>query len=142
LTLVLDTGPLVALADRNDPLGSRIEEFLREEPGELVLPAPVATEVDHVLGRRLGRGARLAFLDDLAAGRFSIACLEAGDHRAVGELERRYASLGAGLANLSIVVVAARWSTRRILTFDERHFRSLRPLDGGRFTLLPHDLDM
>jgi hypothetical protein len=26
-----------------------------------------------------------------------------------------------------------------LLTFDERHFRALRPLNGGRFTLLPND---
>jgi uncharacterized protein len=38
------------------------------------------------------------------------------------------------------VILAGRFETRRILTFDERHFRALRPLDGGSFTLLPADL--
>jgi hypothetical protein len=27
----------------------------------------------------------------------------------------------------------------RLLTFDERHFRTIRPLQGGSFTLLPAD---
>ena len=38
-----------------------------------------------------------------------------------------------------MVVLARRFGTRRILTFDERHFRTLRPLDGGAFTILPSD---
>jgi len=72
LTVVLDTAPLVAVADRRDRLRSAVETVLREEPGELVLPAPVTAEVDYLLGRRLGRGARLGFIEDLAAGRFTL----------------------------------------------------------------------
>jgi predicted nucleic acid-binding protein len=139
VTLVVDAGPLVAVADRRDPIGPRVEALLREEAGELVVPAPITAEVDYLLGRRLGRRARLAFLDDLAAGRFAVACLDAEDHRLVADLERRYEDVDAGLADLSALVVARRYRTRRLLTFDERHFRTLRPLDGGRFTLLPAD---
>jgi predicted nucleic acid-binding protein len=127
------------MADRRDPMGSRVEMLLKEEPGELVIPAPVTAEVDYLLGRRLGRAARLAFFDDLAASRFVIACLDSDDHRVVADLERRYDDLDVGLADLSVIVVAARSGTRRLLTFDERHFRQLRPMDGSRFTLLPSD---
>lgn len=71
MTLVLDAAPLVAVADRRDPMRARIEQVLVGEAGDLVVPAPVTAEVDYLLGRRLGRPARLAFLDDLAAGRLS-----------------------------------------------------------------------
>ncbi len=117
----------------------QVETLLRDEPGELVIPAPVSAEVDYLLGRRLGRAARLTFLEDLAAGRFKVACLESDEHGVVTALERRYEDLDAGLADLSVVIVARRFATRRILTFDQRHFRALRPLNGGRFTLLPAD---
>lgn len=140
MTLVLDTAPLVAVADRRDRLHDRVEAVLRGEPGELVVPAPVTAEVDYLLGRRLGRVARMAFLDDLAAGRFTVACLDADDHGTILGLERRYEQSDVGLTDLSIVVVAARLRTRRLLTFDEQHFRTLRPLDGGTFTLLPADI--
>ena len=139
MTLVIDAAPLVALADRRDPMGPRVEALLRDEPGELVVPAPVTAEVDYMLGRRLGRAARLRFLADLAAGRFTVACLGADDHGVILEIEDRYEDIDAGLADLSVVVMAARAQTKRILTFDERHFRTLRPLNGGRFTLLPAD---
>ncbi len=139
MTLVLDTAPLVAVADRRDPMYSHVHAILRDEPGELVIPAPVTAEVDYLLGRRLGRVARLAFLDDLAAGRFTVVSLDADDHGVVVDLERRYEDLDVGLADLSIVVAASRYRTRRLLTFDKRHFRALRPLSGGQFTLLPMD---
>lgn len=92
-----------------------------------------------MLGQRVGAHARLGFLRDVIEGRFRVECLEARDYATVLELEHRYAALNPGLADLSIVVLAARFKTRTILTFDERHFRAIEPLQGGRFTILPAD---
>jgi len=139
VTLVLDAAPLVALADAKEP---QLEALLRirdEEEGRLVLPAPVAAEVDYLLGVRFGEAARRAFLSDLAAQRYDVACLEADDYRAVSELDIRYSDLGLGLADCSIAVLAERYETRRLLSFDERHFRAVAPLQGGSFELLPAD---
>jgi predicted nucleic acid-binding protein len=139
VTLILDAAPLVALADAREP---QLEALLRirdEEEGSLVLPAPVAAEVDYLLGARFGEAARRAFLSDLAARRYDVACLEAGDYRTVAELDARYADLGLGLADCSILVLAERFGTRRLLSFDERHFRAVAPLQGGSLQLLPAD---
>lgn len=54
-------------------------------------------------------------------------------------LDARYADLSLGLADCSIMVLAARYRTRRLLSFDERHFRAVAPLQGGAFQLLPAD---
>lgn len=113
--------------------------MLNEEPGPLVMPAPATAEVDHLLGRRFGRAARLAFISDLAAGRFQVEGLERDDHATVVELESRYADLELGLVDCSLIVLARRHRTDRILTFDERHLRAVTPLGGGAFTLLPAD---
>ena len=51
----------------------------------------------------------------------------------------QYSGLGIGLADASIVVLAARYGTTRVLTLDERHFRVMRPLNGKAFTILPAD---
>ncbi len=139
MTLVLDAAPLVALADRADPMQGAVEAALRNEPGDLVIPPPVCAEVDYLLGARVGRAARVAFLDDLAAGRFTVPCLERDDYSVVAGLERKYADLDVGLADLAVVVLAGRLNTRRVLTFDERHFRALRSLKGAHFVLLPAD---
>lgn len=139
MTLILDAAPLVALADAKEP---KLEALLRirdEEEGPLVLPAPVAAEVDYLLGVRFGHAARRAFLSDLAARRYDVACLEVDDYRAIAEIDTRYADLDLGLADCSVVVLAERYKTQRLLSFDERHFRAVTPLQGGAFELLPAD---
>jgi len=140
VTLVLDAAPLVALADAHEPQLQALLRIRDEEDGPLILPAPVAAEVDYLLGVRFGEAARRAFLSDLAARRYEVACLEAGDYRAVAELDARYSDLGLGLADCSIMVLAERYETRRLFSFDERHFRAVAPIQGGAFALLPADL--
>lgn len=139
MTLILDAAPLVAIADAKEPQLDALLRIRDEEEGQLVLPAPVAAEVDYLLGVRFGEAARRAFLSDLAAQRYDVACLEADDYRAVSELDIRYSDLGLGLADCSVMVLAERYETRRLLSFDERHFRAVTPLQGGSFKLLPAD---
>lgn len=43
----------------------------------------------------------------------------------------------AALADASLVILAERYSTDRLLTLDHRHFRVLRTSGGGPFVLLP-----
>lgn len=142
MTLLIDAAPLVALADRRDPAREAVRSALAAEPGGLVIPAPVAAEADYLLGRRIGRAARHAFLDDLASGRFVVECLEPDEYAIVAQLDRGYADLHLGLADCATIVLAARLRTRRVLTFDERHFRAVQPLQGGAFDILPSSRDV
>ena len=112
---------------------------LQAEPGRLVMPAPVAVEVDYLVRRRGGRDAARRFLSDLANERFSVECLTPDEYVVARELDWRYADLDLGLADLSVSVLAHRYQTRRILTFDYRHFRVITSLSGEAFTLLPED---
>ncbi len=52
---------------------------------------------------------------------------------------KQYADLKIGLTDASIVVLAGRYGTNRVLTFDERHFRALRTPAGEPFLVLPAD---
>lgn len=140
MTLILDAAPIVAMHDRVDPRQRDVESLLRTEPGELVIPAPVTAEVDYLLATRLGERSRQAFIEDIAAGRYVVGCLTPDDYRRLLALERRYEALAPGLADLSVVLVADRFNTSRIATFDQRAFRTLRPLDGAaQFELLPSE---
>jgi hypothetical protein len=128
---------LVALADEREPRRLQILDLLRAEWGQLFIPAPVTAEIDYLLGQRFGPPARRAFLEDLAARRYESPGLDASDYEGALEVDRRYADLNLGLADLSVAVVAQKLGTRRILTFDQRHFWVVRPRQGGVFTLLP-----
>ena len=139
MTLIVDAAPLVALGDSRDRLHSAVSDLLHAEDGDLVVPAPVSAEVDYLIRRRGSALAARAFLRDVAAGRFRVEGLTADEHGIVARLDEQYADLGLGLADLSVVILAHRFRTRRLLTFDERDFRAIAPLSGGSFTLLPRD---
>jgi predicted nucleic acid-binding protein len=139
VTVVIDAGPLVAFGDANDPHFASIDQLLRTVEGPLIIPAPVTAEVDYLLGRRVGHQARRNFIADLAAGRFTVACLEREDYTTIGDLDARYTDLGLGLADCSVILMASRYGTDQIVSFDERHFRAVTPLGGGAFTILPAD---
>ena len=85
-----------------------VEAALREEPRDPVTPVPVCAEVGYLLGTRLGRAAAVAFLEDLAAGGFTVTFLETADYTVLAGLERLYADLDVGLAELAVVVNAGR----------------------------------
>lgn len=137
--LIVDAGPLVAIGDRRDPNRAAVQRVLRSTRDDLVVAAPVTQEVDYLLGKFGGPDAQAAFLSDLAEQTFVVACLEPQEYHQIGSLARRYIALRPGLADLANVVLAARFGTTRIITFDQRHFRAMRPLQGGAFTLLPWD---
>jgi uncharacterized protein len=138
---MLDTAPLVAQSERNNPERLAARRVLLDERQPLVLSPLIAAEVDYFLQVRGRRSGNAGFIRDLAAGRYEVPCLVPGDFALMAELNEQYADLGAGLADLSIVVLAQRYKTTRILTLDQRHFRTLKPLQGGSFTLLPFDDD-
>lgn len=129
----------MALGNARDPRNAVIRQTLRAELGSLVSPEPVTAEVDYLVRQRGGPSAARRFLEDLAAGRFSVKSLSVDEHALALNLHDRYAALNLGLANLTIIVLAHRFRTRRLLTFDERDFRAVTPLAGGTFTPLPAD---
>lgn len=96
-------------------------------------------EADYLILTRLGTSVELAFIQDLASGTFVAEWLTRDEIAVALDLARRYRDLKLGLSDLSLVLLARRHKTRRILTFDERAFRRVAPLQGGSFTLLPAD---
>ena len=111
--------------------------FLESADEVLVVSPYVLAELDYLLATRAGTDVELAVLRELSGGAFVLASLEAEDVAPAAEVIERYASLGIGIADASLVVLAARLGTRTILTLDLRHFAVLRPLDGGRFKIVP-----
>ena len=88
---------------------------------------------------RVGVAAEAALLRELAAGAYDLVGFDANDVAAASLLVERYRELQVGIADASVAVIAARSKTTRLLTLDERHFRSIRPLWGDAFALLPAD---
>ena len=122
-----------------DPAYRAVHATLREERGQLVIPAPVTAEADYMIRTRLGVAAQRSFLAELASGRFVVSGLTREEHETALRLHDQYLDLDLGLADLSVIVLVARFGTDRLLTFDQRDFRPVQPLTGGHFTILPDD---
>jgi predicted nucleic acid-binding protein len=140
VALIVDAGALYAQADAEEPRHDAVTRVLVAEREALVTTELAVAEADYLILTRLGVGVELAFLEDLAMGTYIVECLTRDELRTAREVVERYRDLRLGLADASLVVLAHRYGTRRILTFDERAFRSVSPLQGGSFTVLPADV--
>ena len=113
--------------------------LISEEPPFLLSPFVLA-EIDYFLVRWGGVDAEVALLDEVARGAYQLEPFSESDVGQARRVVAQYRDLGLGLADASVVVLAERHGTDRILTLDERHFRAMRTTAGRAFTLLPPTL--
>ena len=139
MTLIVDAGALYAQADRTDPAHDAVTAVLRRERGPLVTSQIALAEADYLVLTRLGVDVELAMLEDVASGTYVAEGLSPADLSTARDVVRRYRDLHVGIADASIVTLAARHRTRRLCTVDERCFRAMAPLQDGAFRLLPAD---
>jgi uncharacterized protein len=135
--IVADTSGLLAFFNRAEPRHAAVTDVMLAAAGRIVVPPYVAAELDHLLATRVGARAALLVMRELSRGAYVLPSMAAGDLAAAADVIEAYPDLDVGVADASIVVLARRYRTREVLTLDRRHFGVLRPLDGGRFTLLP-----
>ena len=118
---------------------AQVISAIEADSGPIVVSPYVMAEIDNVLLQRSGPDAELQFLAEVLAGAFELAPFGRTDlARAVAVLEK-YRDMRIGLADASLVVLAERYDTTRLLTLDERHFGAIRPPHADAFTLLPAD---
>lgn len=137
--IIVDTSAILAYMNSADTHHAAVREWLAIEEDDLATTPLIVAEADHLVAVRGGRSAASALRADLAAGAYIVEWWS-GAMGATVRVAERYADTGLGLADASLVVLAERFETVRIATFDQRHFRAIRPLaSGDSFRLLPHD---
>jgi hypothetical protein len=135
--VIVDTSALLAYFDLDEPDHEPVAEVLAETSEPLVVSPYVIAELDYLVASRLGARAELAVLAELAGGAWDLPAIDVDGLSQSHAVIQRYADQGIGLADASNVVLAGRYRTRTIVTLDHRHFDVLRPLSGGRFTIMP-----
>jgi uncharacterized protein len=135
--IIVDTGPVVAMANRRDSDHQRCVELLTTTDELLVVPEPLLTEIGYMLGSRAGPQAEAGFLRDVADGLYSLESLLSEDIGRAADLVETYADLPLGTADACVVALAERLDVTRIATLDQRHFSVVRPRHVHAFTLLP-----
>ncbi len=137
--ILLDTSGLLAVFDRAARVHDRARAALESERAPWVVSPFVLAELDYLVKTRLGIAQELRTIEEMASGAYEIACFDRDDVQAAAVIVSKYLDLGVGLADASLVVLAGRYRTERILTLDERHFRVLQSPRGKPFTLVPAD---
>ena len=134
-TVLVDTGPLVALLDPSDGARAPCRTCLEAlESCELVTTEAVITECAYLLDFSTQAQASLMHL--LAAGRPRIELITANDRPRIADLLVRYAKLPMDYADATLVVLAERLSTRRIFTLDRKDFAVYRA-NKKHFEMVP-----
>ena len=134
--VVVDTSVLLAFFDASEPDNDAVSEVLAAADVLVVSPYVVA-ELDYLVATRHGVDDELAVLDELAGGAWDLAAFDEEALRRARAIIASYRDQAIGVADASIVVLAERYRTRMIATFDRRHFDVVRSLDGGYFEVLP-----
>jgi hypothetical protein len=135
--IIADTSGLLALFNQREPAHEQVREAIAATDDLLVVSPYVVAEIDDLLATRLGTDAELTVLEELAGGAYELAQMDADDLGEAARVIRRYRDQDIGITDASLAVLARRYGTRSILTLDRRHFDVIRPLDGGRFKLIP-----
>lgn len=140
--IICDTSGLLAAYDKQERDGPAIRQLLDAEAGALAVSPFVLAELDYMLLTRAGPRAELTLLKDLADDVYQVAAFTSQDAERVAQLAEQHADLRLGIADAHTMILAApdRYGTTRVLTFDHKHFRAVKPPQGGVFTVLPADL--
>lgn len=137
--LVLDTSGLLAALDNSHRQHGAVAQVMNTLDGPFVLSQFILAEMDYLLGKRFGRDAQRMLLEDVENEAYELASFSSYDVRLANDVLGRYRDLDLGIADASLVVLAARYGTDNLLTLDQRHFRVVQTLDQKPFRLLPSD---
>jgi hypothetical protein len=134
-SVLVDTGPIVAILDETDEHHQTCIEVLQQLKGSLVTCWPVITEVAWLL--RAHPRALLVFLSSFGGELFELAHLGETDFAGISVILARYSSLRIQLADASLTHLANRDGIDTIFTLDRRDFGVLRKSTGQKFRLIP-----
>jgi predicted nucleic acid-binding protein len=136
--VIVDTSALLAYFNAREPDHEAVSGAIEDHGDGLLVVSPyVVAELDYLVTTRIGVDAELAVLQELSSGAWELAGVDAADLKLATTIIEKHRDQSIGVADASTVVLADRYRTRTILTLDRRHFDVLRPLDGGRFSILP-----
>jgi uncharacterized protein len=130
--LLVDTGPLVALANKRDKYHQDCSAFLANYRGRLLTTWAVLTEFSHLA---CSVSATLALYQWIERGGMEVATL--GREELVSTIDwiTRYADRPMDLADASLVVTAIKTGCIDVWTLDRADFETYRLPGRKRFRL-------
>jgi len=127
-TVLIDSGPLIALFDKSDRYHQEVLSFLKSFDGKLVTTWAVLTEVSHMLDFNLQ--VQIDFLKWIELGAVEVYEITQSDLVTIIEMMERYTNIPMDLADASLMFVAHKEDIRKIVSIDS-DFDIYRTLKSG-----------
>ena len=133
--ILIDTGPLVAILDADDPAHEKCVEAFRSLPAPNYTCWPVLTEACYLL-RRFPK-AVAALLDEVADGDLIALPLQSSDVAGIQRTLDTYHDQQVDLADACLIHLANREGIDQVFTLDRRHFSVFQTADGKVLSIVP-----
>ncbi len=127
-TLLIDSGPLIALFDRSDKYHIKTKEFLKNFKGKLLTSWAVITEVSHILDFNLN--VQIDFLKWVEMGGVKLYNIERNDLEDIITLMQNYTNVPMDLADATLMYIAHKENIKKIASIDS-DFDIYRTLKSG-----------
>jgi predicted nucleic acid-binding protein len=108
MAVLLDTGAIYALADRDDAWHERVKSLLDQHPDPFLVPITVLPEACYLLNAHLGQEAERAFLRACASGELTVVPMTTDDLARSVEILALYADANLGFVDASVFALAER----------------------------------
>jgi hypothetical protein len=138
--ILIDTGPIVALFDKDDRYHALCTEILKEIREPLLTTWPVLTECFYLLN--FSWEVQDSVWLFIQRGGIEIYSLEKELLNQCRELMKQYHDLPMDLADATLVVMAEALDVSKIFTLDQKDFSIYRFKGKRRFTLIPSKLSV
>ena len=131
---LVDTGPLVAVLDKDDAAHDECSHILSRLTAPLITSWPVITEASYLLA--YSHVAQDGLLEMLQCGGVAVASLGLDDVPYLRSLMKKYRDTPMDLADATLVRLAEKERLSRVFTLDA-DFQVYRIGRSTRFTILP-----
>ncbi len=131
--ILIDSGPLIALFNRNDNYHTASVEFIKTNRSELITTIASVTETLHLLD--FNRNAQMDFLSWANAGALVIEPITRNDFLRIKALIMKYSDLPMDFADACLVFLSEKFNISEIATVD-RDFDVYRSKGKKPFTTL------
>ncbi len=136
MQIILDTSAVIGLMDKKYKKHENLKTIFTKKDNLYILPSTAIGEICYMLNSRFGNKIELIFLEEIIKTSFQLELLKDMDIVRIIEILKKYDTLNIGYVDASIVAIAERLKTNKILTLDRKHFEIITPRGFDRFDIL------
>ena len=115
-TVLIDTGPLIALFDRDDKYHTSILEFIKNTNYRFISTAAILTETMYMLDFNVA--VQLSFLEWIMKEGVIIHEIKQSNIKRVIDLTRKYSDIPMDFADATLAIAAEERGIRQIISID------------------------